>query len=141
MVDVNLLLRNYLLSQTSVTNLLGTNRNGSIYASTAIPEGIDAALGPFIQLFRSGGKSHPEIISLIYPRVQIRAWADVGKNKLAADVWAAIYDVLHGATRIVLADGVIMGAELDSGPQEMPPDEDNKWASVNGFFIVMARPN
>lgn len=141
MVDANLLVRNYLLSQTSVTSLLGTNANGSIYASNAIPENVDAAKGPFIQLFRSGGKSHEEILPVTIPRMQIRVWADAGKNRVAANLYGAIHDVLHGANNIVTADGVIMSAREDLGPQEMPADEDTKWVSVNSFYEIKARPN
>lgn len=141
MVDANLLVRNYLLSQSSVTTLLGTNANGSIYASSSIPENVDAAKGPFIQLFRSGGKSHEEILPVTIPRMQIRVWAAAGKNRVAANLYGAVHDVLHGANNIVTAAGVIMSALEALGPQEMPADEDTKWVSVNSFYEIKARPN
>lgn len=140
MVDVNLLLRKFLLSQTSVTDLLGTNANGSIYSSSDLPEHFDPSLGPAIQIFRSGGMSHEEILPLINARMQIRTWADVGKKKLAADVYGRIFDVLHGATGLVFAEGTIMSALEVTGPQEMT-DPDTAWVAVNSFYTVMARPN
>lgn len=139
MVDVNLLVRKFLLAQSSITALLGTNANGSIYASSEIPEHADAVLGPFIQIFRSGGKSYEEILPMIAARVQVRAWADIGKKQIVANVYGAIFDALHGAS-VTLPEGVIMSALEVTGPQEMI-DPDTKWVAINSFYTVMARPN
>lgn len=140
MVDVNLLLRKYLLSQVSVTGLLGTNSNGSIYSSADVPEKVDPIKGPFIQIFRSGGSAHEEVLPLVTARMQIRAWANVGQKKIASDVYSSIFDVLHGATGLVFPEGVIMSALEVTGPQEMT-DPDTRWVAVNSFYSVMARPN
>lgn len=142
MVDVNLLLRNYLLSQASVTNLLGTNLNGSIYALSNLPAYFNPVLGPAIQLFRSGGKGHEEIVSMVEARMQIRTWADKGdgNKKVAARLYGSIFDVLHGATRLVLPEGTILSALEVTGPQEMT-DPDTGWVAVNSFYTVMAIPN
>ena len=140
MVDVNLLLRKYLLSQTSLTALLGTNANGSIYASADIPAKVDPALGPFIQIIRSGGAAYVEIPPLIKARMQIRAWADVEKKKLVMSVYGAIFDALHGATGLVFPEGTILSALEVTGPQEMT-DPDTGWVALNSFYSVMARPN
>lgn len=138
MVDVNFLVRKFLLSQSSVTALLGTNLNNSIYSSSDLPEHFDPKLGPAIQIFRSGGSSHEEILPLINARIQVRTWADVGKKKLAATVYGSIFDVLHGATA-VFPEGTILSALEVTGPQEMT-DPDTAWVAVNSFYTVMARP-
>lgn len=140
MVDVNLLVRKFLLSQSSVTALLGTNQGDSIYAGSDLREKFDPALGPAIQLFRSGGSSHEEILPLINARIQVRTWAGEGEGnkKVAARLYGALHDVLHGATA-VFPEGTILSALEVTGPQEMT-DPDTKWVAVNSFYTVMARP-
>ena len=140
MVDVAVLIREHLLTQVTLVGLLGSNLNGSIYAACDLPAHFDPKLGPAIQIFRAGGLSDPEIISLVRARVQIRVWADQEKYQLAADVYGAINDALHGATGVTLPDGTILSALEATGPQEMT-DPDTGWVSVNSFYAVIARPN
>jgi hypothetical protein len=139
MVDAAVLVREHLLNQPEVTNQLGTNLNQSIYAAADLPEHFDPKLGPCIQIFRSGGTSHGELTFLVNARVQIRVWADVERYQLAADVYAAINDTLHGVTGIQLADGFILSALEATGPQEMT-DPETGWSTINSFYAVMARP-
>ena len=141
MVDVNLLVRDYLLGQASVTNLLGTNANGSIYASYDLPEHFDPKLGPGIQIFRAGGPgAHSEILALVDARTQVKVWADVEKSLLASQVYSAIFQVLHGACMVTLGDGTIIRALEVAAPQDMT-DPETGWAFVFAFYMVMARPN
>jgi hypothetical protein len=139
-VDAAVLVRQFLLNQPLVLAFLGTNTNQSIYAAADLPEHFNPKLGPGIQIFRSGGSSHSEILVLVNARVQVRVWADQEQYQVAADVYSAINDTLHGATNIVLPDGVMMSALETMGPQEMT-DPDTGWAAVNSFYAVMARPN
>jgi len=140
MVDVPVLLREYLLSQLSVTALLGTNLNGSIYAGSDLPEKFNPALGPGIQIFRAGGLNNAEIPQLIHSRVQIKIIADDEQYQVASDLYGAAFDALQGATNLRLSDGTILSAEEVTGPAEMT-DPATNWVSVYGFFAVMARPN
>lgn len=140
MVDAGVLVREYLLTQTNVTALLGTNANGSIYCAYDLPEHFDPSLGSAIQIFRAGGHSHDEISPLLDARVQIRAWADVEKYSLASTVYGAINDVLHGAYKITVADGTIIRALEVDGPIEFT-DKQTGWVSMYAFYSVMARPN
>lgn len=140
MVDVNLLVRSFLLTQSPVISLLGTNQNGSIYCGFDLPEHFDPDLGPAIQIFRSGGQSHPEILPLVNARLEIKVWAAVERALLAAQVYGAMQDVLHGLTNKVLDDGEILSALEVTGPQEWT-DPDSGWVTVNSFYAVMARPN
>lgn len=137
MVDVNLLVRELLLSQSSVTALLGTNANSSIYCGYDLPEHFDPTLGPAIQIFRAGGLSHAEILELVDARVQVRVWANVEKALLASQVYGAIHDVLHGACGISLPDGTIIRSLEVTGPQEVT-DPEAGWVSVHAFYAVMA---
>jgi len=73
-VDANLLVREFLLSQSEVTALLGTNLNGSIYCGYDLPEHFDPTLGPAIQVYRIGGHTHTEIKALVDARMNVRVW-------------------------------------------------------------------
>jgi hypothetical protein len=137
MVDVNALIRHLLLSSTAVTSLLGTNAGGSIYAG-ALPEHFDPALGPGIQLLAAGGSSHDEVDGLVDRRVQVRVWANVYQYELANQVFGAIHDSLHGQTNLSAGSfGKVVRALEASGPNHMD-DPDTGWATVYGFFTVMA---
>jgi hypothetical protein len=140
MVDATVLVREYLLSQPEVTALLGTNANGSIYCAYDLPEHFDPKLGPCIQIFRAGGHSHVEITALIDARLCIRAWADQEQYSTASALYGAINDVLHGATKVVVADGAIVRAIEADGPLEMT-DPDTAWVAMYAFYQVLARPN
>ncbi len=140
MVDVNVLVGEYLAAQSSVTSLLGTNAGGSIYYGYDLPEHFDPSLGPAIQLFRAGGSSHTEITVLVDARLQIRVWDDAEDPGTAAQVYSAIHDVLHGLCGQALADGTIVRALEITGPQEMT-DPDTGWVAVFAFYKVMARPS
>jgi hypothetical protein len=139
-VDVNLLVREFLLSQAGVTNLLGTNANNSIYCGYDLPEHFDPSLGPGIQIYRAGGKSHAEITVLVDARVVVRVWTDVEEALLASQVYSAINDALHGATQVSLPDGTIVRSLEVTGPQE-GTDPETGWVTVHAFYAVMARPN
>ncbi len=139
MPDSDVMVREHLLNQPSVTGLLGTNINGSIYAAPDIPEHYDAAKGPCIQIFRTGGHSHPEILELDEPLVHVRVWADQQKYKLASDVYQAVKAVLHGAD-VTLNSGTLMSAAEVMGP--MPrTDPDTSWVYIDSDYQLMARPN
>ena len=93
MVDANLLVREFLLSQSEVTALLGTNLNGSIYCGYDLPEHFDPTLGPAIQVYRIGGHTHTEIKALVDARMNVRVWAGPEQALLASEVYGAINDV------------------------------------------------
>ena len=140
MVDANLILREYLLAQSTVTALLGTNANGSIYCGYDLPEKFDPKLGPAIQIYRTGGHSHPEITPLIDARMMVRVWADVEQDVVASQVYGAINDVLHGLCGYNVADGTIVRSLEVTGPLEMT-DPETGWVAVYAFYQVMARPS
>lgn len=139
MVDVAVILREYLLTQSAVTALLGSSPNSSIYAAYDLPEHFDAKLGPGIQIFRSGGHSHTEITPLVDARMMVRAWADVEQYSDCSDVYGAIHDALHGLCGYTVDDGTIVRALEVDGPHEMTDPEEG-WVAMYAFYQVMARP-
>jgi len=138
-IDACVLVREFLLGQSQVTTLLGTNPNGSIYCASDLPEGFDPKNGPAIQIFRVGGAAHGEITRLVDARLQVRAWADVEQYTLAATIYAAINDVLHGLCDFTLTDGTIVRA-FEANAGEMT-DPDTGWVSSHAFYSILARPN
>lgn len=138
MVDTNTLLREWLLSSSSITSLLGTNAAGSIYCGD-LPEGVDPALGAAIQIQTAGGTPHNEVLPMLDDRKQIRIWANVGQYKLARQIYGAVRDLIHGGQSVDFgADGhVIRCIEVTSGQDVTDPD--TGWATVLAFFQLMAR--
>jgi hypothetical protein len=138
-VDANLVIRQFLLSQPEVAALLGTNQNGSIYCGYDLPEHFDPELGPAIQIYRAGGHSHPEIKPLVDARMCIRVWAGVEEALIASTVYGAINDVLHGTCGASVAAGTIVSAIEVTGPFEMT-DPETGWIAVYAFYQVKAVP-
>jgi hypothetical protein len=139
MVDASVIIRDYLLTRSEVTALLGTNANGSIYCAFDLPEHFDPTLGPAIQLFRAGGHSHAEITPLVDARVQIRAWADVEQYSAASALYGAINDVLHGLCGAAMPHGTILRALEVDGPLEFT-DPETGWVAMYAFYQVLATP-
>lgn len=140
-VDANAVVGEYLATQTAVTSLLGTNQGGSIYYGSSLPEHFDPALGPAIQIYRMGGESHAEITPLSDVRVMVRVWTAPEDAGLAAQVYGAISDVLHGVCGASVSTGTIVCAQEGSGPFDMPPDPDTAWVAVYAIYKVTVRPN
>jgi hypothetical protein len=138
-VDANLVIRQFLLSQSEVTALLGTNQNGSVYCGYDLPEGFDPTLGPGIQIYRAGGHSHPEIKPLVEGRVIVRAWAGPEEALVASTLYGAINDVLHGTCGASVAAGTIVSAIEVTGPFEMT-DPETGWIAVYAFYRILAVP-
>ena len=138
MVDANVLVREWLLAQTSVTSLIGTgNINGGVYCGD-VPEHFDPTLGPCIQIQRQGGSSHSEIPAVIDARMHIRVWAGVEQYLSASQLYSAVRDVMHGAEMVQLADGFVIRC-IETVPGQDVTDPDTGWATVFGFFQLMAR--
>lgn len=138
MVDTNILLRDWLLSSTGITSLLGTNGNGSIYCGD-LPEHFDPLLGPGITIHSVGGVAHTEILSLVDERKQIRVWAGIEKYQLARQVYLAIKSLIHGQTSVDFgADGRVVRC-IEAVPGQDVTDPDTGWATVLTFYQLMAR--
>lgn len=132
MLNPNRTLRVYLLSQPAVTDLVGVN-----IAYPGLPKGLDCAAGDkALVLTRSGGTTGVET-PLSEIRFQMRAWARTAPEANA--IYAALFDVLHGVSRIDLGnDGFIVCAYEEMPPQDLT-DPDSGWETVLGYFRVMVR--
>lgn len=138
MVDVLRIVQLWLLGESSVTDLLGTNPAGSIYGGSDLPEKFDPELGPAVQVTLAGGTVHAEIIGETMSRVQVKAWANVNEYKLAHELFRAVYAVMHGANMVDFGDdGRILSCQATTPGQDVT-DPDVSWVSVLGFFEVDA---
>ena len=84
--DTNYILREFLLDQTAITDLVSTR----IYCPRA-PENAEL---PNITFFTRGGRSTPYIPDYATPSVQIDCWADDSIE--AREIYRALYDSLQG---------------------------------------------
>jgi hypothetical protein len=138
MVDTNTLLRFWLLSAASITSLLGTNINGSIYCGD-IPDTFDPTLGLAIEISGAGGSSHPEINTITDDRKMVRIWAGANEFLKARVLYNAVNSLIHTATNVDLqTKGYMMRCiEVTSGMDITDPD--SGWATVVAFYKLMAR--
>lgn len=140
MVDPLYIVRQWLLADSAVTDLLGTQTgqvatSGGIYAGD-LPENFDPTLGPGIQINADGGEGDPEILPLIDARITVRVWARPNDNANAHQVYRSCYDLMHGANMVSFGDsGMIISSLAASLPQD-GSDPDTGWATVTGFFSI-----
>src|SRR4051812_19359406 len=126
------------MGASSITSLLGTNANSSIYAGD-LPERFDPLLGAAIQIQTVGGIPHSEVLPLLDERKQVRVWAGIEQYALARQIYGAVRDLIHGGQNVDFgADGhVIRCIEVTSGQDVTDPD--TGWATVLAFYQLMAR--
>jgi hypothetical protein len=139
-VDTGVLVRNWLLGQSVITSLLGTNAGSSVYAAPDLPKNFDPSLGPGIQVHVTGGPpAHPEILTIVDHRIQVRVWAGVDEYDAARNVYSLVRDLMHGACGVDLgANGFVIRC-LEVTPGQDITDPDTGWATVLGFYQLMAR--
>jgi hypothetical protein len=140
MVDTGKIVREWMLATSAITSLLGTdvNSNVCIYVGDDLPEGFNPKNGPGILISRRGGKPHPEIVSLVDNRVQIKVAADVENYLEAWTVYGVIHDTIHGATMQTFgSDGTVVRSTETTSGQEMT-DPDTGWCYVISFYQIQA---
>ena len=98
--DTNTILREYLLTQTDLTDLVVQR----IYCPRA-PENADL---PNITFFTRGGRSTPYIPDLPSPSIQFDCWAD--DSIKAREIYRALYDALQGIQNVTVDSNTIMSA-------------------------------
>jgi hypothetical protein len=144
MVDIAVLVREFLLTQPDVTAALqpggspNGNANNAIYAGADLPEHFNPQQGPCIQLVRSGGISPPEIPPMVVSRLMVRVWADQEQYQVMSDVYGAIQGVLAGTCNVEVDEGMMLSALETMGPQEMS-DPDTAWVCLYAFYTILAR--
>lgn len=133
LVDVNILIRTYLLTSTAITDpliaLIGGAGNERLYCPR-LPE--NATL-PAIGYFTRGGGSSYQQPAGVYPSIQFDCWAD---NPIdARKVYRALYDALQGLGNASVVVGgntyyIIQAREEVQG-------QDLQDADIPGYFRVI----
>lgn len=142
MVDTNVLIRDWFLSKSAITNAIGTgNINGGIYVGD-LPESFDAALGPGITISTvSGPPQNPEIPTVVEERIQIRFWANEELWDVARQLYGLIFDLTVDSYMIDRGDkGFIIEFHITT-PGQNVTDPDDGWATVLAFADITARSN
>jgi len=104
LVDVNILIRTYLLTSTAITDpliaLIGGAGNERMYQGR-LPENVTLPAVSF--LTRGGGSSHKRPAG-VWPSIQFDCWAE--SPIVARQVYRALYDALQGLGNApVVVDG------------------------------------
>ena len=138
-VDTHLLVRNWLLSVSQITAMVGTgNINNGIYCGD-LPESFTPSSGLGIQILASGGSSHPEILTVDDDKKMIRVWAGKNEYLKAHQLYTLIKSALHGATNLDFsASGYVMRCLEIIAAQDVT-DPETGWATVVSFYNLMAR--
>ena len=150
MTDANLLLRTWLLTASinAVPNpVLAVLTNPNIYAGH-LPPGVDTSIDPAIVIrggggtasATGGGSAHPEI-PLIRPRMQITAWCGPNQFQLARQIYGAIFDWLHGKTRVDFGVAGFVLSCLEETEGQDVTDIHTGFATVVSYWNLQLRAN
>jgi hypothetical protein len=138
MIDTNIIVRNWILAETAITSMLGTNANGSVYCGPDLPEHFNPTLGPAIQIIGSGGIPQPEMQGFVNDIKTIKVWADVENYAVARGVMCVIQDLLNGANN---QDFGVLGRVVSCVEIRAPQDSsdpDTGWAVCHAAYQVYA---
>ncbi len=133
--DTNGIIRDYLLTSTSLTTLLATIT--SIYC----PRLEENAALPAVSFFTRGGINNPHIPGMLEPSVQFDCWAN---NPIEArKIYRALYDNLQGIQGKVVAVGppteIIWSAIEEVQGQDLVDIEIPNYFRVLTFFRFMIK--
>lgn len=140
MVDPVYLIRQAILAESSITNLLGT-QVGQLADSEGIytgdlPEDFNPELGPGIQLASGGGLGDSEITAQVDQRILLKVWARPNDQTAARNVFRACYDLLANLSmRDFGSEGRILTSSAQDTGSDMS-DPPTGWACVLGIFAV-----
>jgi len=136
--DSNTIVRNYLITQTALTDLI-TNTDGSfrIYCPR-LPENTDL---PAVSFFTRGGVSNPHITKIVHPSLQFDCWAN---NPIEArEVYCALFWSLQGIQMVNVVVGgntfSIMSAIEEVQGQDLVDVSIPNYFRVLTFFNMMIR--
>lgn len=142
--DTNTIIRNYLVTQTTLTDLVG-GASPRIYCPR-LPEN---AVLPAISFFTRGGLTNPHIEKIVSPSVQFQCWAlqYMGEPSQASirarEVYRALFSALQGIQMVDVAVGVytftIMSAREEVQGQDLVDVDIPNYFSVLTFFEMMIR--
>ena len=130
--DTNAIIRAYLVTQTTLTGLIG-GVNPRIYCPR-LPE--NATL-PAISFFTRGGLTNPHIEKIVSPSVQFKCWA--GNPIDAREVYRALFSALQGIQMVTVGSYSILGALEEVQGQDLVDADIQGYFNVLTFFEVMIR--
>lgn len=133
MINPNKALREYLLTVAPLVALVGDNvAYPDLPADTDIAGASGTAVRAVVFSAR-GGLSDVET-PLLRPSYQFRCWAL--RPAEAREVYAALFDGLHGKTNLAGASGKILSAFEETAPQDVT-DPETGWATVLAFYRLL----
>ena len=126
--DTNKVIRDYLLTCGTLTDLLATAT--SIYCPR-LPENAEL---PAVGFFTRGGTSTPYIPGIPVPSVQFDCWAD---NPIdAREVYRALYDALQGIQNVTVGSYQIMSAIEEVQGQDLQ-EGGSQDRGIPGYYRVL----
>lgn len=133
MVDTNVVIREYLIAQATLTDLVGER----IYAANPLPENTPL---PAIAFFTRGGTSLSAVPVVVSPSVQFNCWAEDPIE--ARKIYRALYDVLNGLGNAeITIDGInyyITGVvEETQGQDIQSTDIPGYWNTLTFYSITI----
>ena len=133
MVDTNIIIRDWLIAQTGITDLVG-NR---VYAANPLPENVTL---PAISFFTRGGTSIAEVPTIVMPSVQFNCWADDPIE--ARKIYRALYDELNGLNNAqITIDGTdyfILYSREEVQGQDIQDEIPDFWNTMS-FYTISIR--
>ena len=110
--DVNAIIRDYLITQTELTDLVG-GATPRIYCPR-LPENTTL---PAISFFTRGGLTNPHIEKIVSPSVQFDCWADNAID--AREVYRALFSALQGIQMVTVGSYSILSAREEVQGQDL----------------------
>ncbi len=127
--DSNIIIRDYLVSRTTLTDLVGQR----IY----IPRLPENATLPAIGFFSRGGSSTPYIPGWVTPSVQFDCWGD--SPEAAREVYRKLYDELQGIQQVTVGSNSIESAIEEVQGQDLVDVEIPNYFRVLTFFSIIIK--
>ncbi len=150
--DTSVLFRKWLLTSSALLALLPSrdglgnicdsavsNNARSIYVGD-MPKFFNPVDGPGVQITVRGGSGPVEIPDISEPSLQLRVWDAPREFVRARQIFRTIRSFAQGQNYVVVNGvGVVMACTLEVDGQDVT-DPGTDWATVIGFFRLMARP-
>ena len=141
LVDINILIRNYLLTSSATNDPLIALIGGTGHERMYCPRLPENATLPAIGFFVRGGGSSVQIPDGIWPSLQFDCWAESQQG--AREVYRALYDALNGLGNApVVVDGstyYIIQAREEVHGQDLVDVDIPGYFRVITFFQVTVR--
>lgn len=139
LVDTNVLIRQYLMTASALTNPLIALIGVRLY-SPRLKEGAEL---PAVSFFTRGGSADPDVPNIFSPSVQFDCWA--GNFLDAREVYRALYDAMQGlGNAAVVISGTtyyITKAREEVQGQDLVDVEVPNYFRVRTFYEITIRDN